>query len=70
MSERNIDHEAVMTCLAHGKAYEPYVEHGELRANVVHRGCAVRVVIGNIGHAEGDWKKLMKIAVVTVTETA
>ena len=68
MEERGIDHEDVMLCLKRGKAYGPEFVKGEWRANVVHRGCAVRVVIGDIEHAAADWSLLKSFLVVTVIE--
>jgi hypothetical protein len=68
MEERDIDHEDVMTCLSKGKAYEPVYTNGELRAEVVHRGCSVRVVIAGIEHASEDWAALTGCLVVTVIE--
>ena len=59
-----------MTCLRRGKVFGPEFVNGELRANVIHRGCAVRVVIGDLDHAEADWSTLEDFAVVTVIEAS
>lgn len=70
MEQRDIDLLDVITCLTKGKAYGPVFEKGELRSNVVHRGCSVRVVIGDIEHAEDDWSQLLRYLVVTVIEAS
>ena len=68
MDEREFDHADVFVCLAKGMAYGPEVQNNELRANVVHRGKRIRVVVGGLDDVNGDWSQLTRITVVTVIE--
>lgn len=67
--EREVDHADVWVCLKRGNVYGPEVKNGQLRANVVHRGLHVRVAIGGLDHAQGDWARLQTIVVCTVIRT-
>lgn len=63
---KEIDHGDVWICLRRGKVFGPEHEKGELRANVVHQGVHVRVAIGGLDHAAGDWNSLRSFVVCTV----
>ncbi|MFN4351732.1 MAG: DUF4258 domain-containing protein [Hylemonella sp.] len=69
MELREFDHEQVFTCLRNGKAYGPEIEKGQLRANVIHRGHHIRVVVGGLDDVGEDWTQLQRIRVITVIET-
>jgi hypothetical protein len=66
MDVRGFDHNDVMQCLRKGTAYGPEFQSGELRANVVHRGLKIRVVVGSIEQARSDWSQLRAVSVITV----
>ena len=68
MDEREFDHADVFTCLKKGMAYGPEIQQNQLRANVVHRGRQIRVVVGGLDDVGEDWSLLQKITVVTVIE--
>lgn len=69
MEERALDQADVMTCLRKGTTYGPELRDGDVRANVVHRGLKIRVVVGGLKAANGDWSKLTFLRVVSVMET-
>jgi hypothetical protein len=58
MDDRGIDHAEVMTCLCKGTAYALEHVNGELRANVLHRGIKVRVVVAPKGEESGKYTRL------------
>ncbi len=64
--EREIDHKDVWTCLKKGSTYGPEHINGELRANVVHLGVHVRVVINGLDTVNENWGELDSIGVVSV----
>jgi hypothetical protein len=66
MGNDNFDQEDVLACLRKGKAHGPEDRGGELRANVVHRGLYIRVVIGGLGPQDARWRHLQTVTVVTV----
>lgn len=66
MDERGFDHSNVLACLRRGKAHGPEVRDGQLRANVVHRGMHIRVVIGGLDSCSQNWTMLDSITVITV----
>lgn len=66
MEDDGFDQADVLVCLRRGKAYGPETQNGRLRANVLHRGLHVRVVVGGLDAARGRWSDLMSITVVTV----
>ena len=68
MANDGFDHQDVFECLRNGKAHGPETVGGELRANVIHRGLHIRVVVGSIQQAEHDWGTLTSQRVVTVME--
>jgi hypothetical protein len=61
MDARGIDHDDVLTCLKRGKAHGPEHVQGELRANVIHRGMHVRVVVAGLSEVNGDWSELERV---------
>jgi hypothetical protein len=69
MDDDGFDHDQVMTCLKHGTVYGPEIQNNQLRANVIHRGLHIRVVIGGLDTALGDWGKVQKLKVITVMNT-
>ena len=70
MEERGFDHAEVLECLRRGSAYGPELENGEVRANVVHRGIRLRVVVAGLDAVDGDWSALTSLKVHTVMEVA
>ena len=68
MEERGFDHADVFSCLAKGMAYGPEIQSNALRANVVHRGKHIRVVVGGLDDVNESWDRLTHIVVVTVIE--
>ncbi len=66
MDDDGFDREDVMLCLCRGKAYGPEIQKGELRANVIHRGLEIRVVVRGLDKARGEWSALACLTVVTV----
>jgi len=68
MEKRNFDHAEVLACLTKGTAYGPEPLGNDTRANVVHRGLQIRVVVGGLGHDQAAWPTLESITVVTVME--
>ena len=66
MEDDGFDHGDVFGCLRKGDAYGPEVQNGRLRANVLHRGLHIRVVVGGLDQVNGDWSLLKSITVVTV----
>ena len=68
MDDDGFDHSDVLMCLRKGKAFGPEIQNGELRANVIHRGYRIRVVVGGLNDVNGDWALLQELVVVTVME--
>ena len=66
MDNDGFDHDEVLVCLRKGKAHGPELQSGQLRANVVHRGLHIRVVVGGLDAVHGDWGQLQSVKVVTV----
>src|SRR5665647_519494 len=66
MDNDGFDHTEVLTCLRKGQAYGPEYRGRKLRANVVHRGIHIRVVIEGLDEVNEDWSMLQRITVVTV----
>lgn len=66
MDNDGFDHSEVLTCLRRGQAYGPEHQGRKLRANVVHRGIHIRVVVGGLDEVNEDWSMLQRITVVTV----
>ncbi len=66
MEERGFDHSDVMLCLRRGKAHGPEIIENELRANVVHLGIHIRVVVRGLDDVDADWTLLEGVSVVTV----
>lgn len=60
------DHADVLRCLQKGNAFGPEMQNNQLRANVLHRGLRIRVVIAGLDGIQEDWNKLEKIKVITV----
>lgn len=48
MEDDGFDHNDVLTCLRKGTAYGPELQNAQLRANIVHRGLHIRVVVGDL----------------------
>jgi hypothetical protein len=55
--------------LQKGNAFGPEMHNNQLRANVLHRGLHIRVVIAGLDGIQVDWIKLEKIKVITVMVT-
>ena len=70
MDNDGFDHSDVLTCLRKGTAYGPEIQKKQLRANVIHRGLHIRVVIGGLDKVNEDWSLLQRIKVITVMEAA
>ena len=68
MDDDGFDHLAVLECLRKGMAYGPEIHNGELRANVVHRGLHIRVVVGGLDGMDEKWTQLQSVRVVSVME--
>lgn len=68
MDDDGFDHKDVMVCLRRGMAFGPEVQNGQVRANVIHRGLHIRVVVGWLDVVNGNWDQLNSITVVTVME--
>ena len=68
MDDDGFDHLAVLECLRKGMAYGPEIHNGELRANVVHRGLHIRVVVGGLDGMDEKWTQLHSVRVVSVME--
>ena len=66
MDNDGFDHDEVLTCLRKGKAFGPENHGRKLRANVVHRGLHIRVVVEGLDEVNEDWSMLQRITVVTV----
>ena len=66
MANDGFDHTQVLMCLRKGRAHGPEHRGGDLRANMLHSGLHVRVVVGGLGGYEEDWTKLASVKVVTV----
>lgn len=66
MTADGFDHDDVLTCLRKGTAHGPEIQHKQLRANVIHRGLHIRVVVGGLDDINQDWSQLQLIRVVTV----
>ncbi len=66
MDSRGFDHTEVMDCLRKGHAYGPEIQNNELRANVIHQGHQIRVVVRGLDDLGEDWSKLESVTVVTV----
>jgi hypothetical protein len=65
MDADDIDHLEVMECLKNGKAYGPEIRNKRVRANVIHRGLEIRVVVGGLDSVNEAWTKLNSLTVVT-----
>lgn len=70
MDDDGFDVAEVPECLRKGVVYGPEVQRNQLRANVVHRGIRIRVVVGGLDKVNGDWSLLERVVVVTVMETS
>lgn len=66
MDDDGFDHEDVLLALRRGEAYGPETQKNQLRANVVHRGLKIRVVVGGIDNVGEDWERLQSVRVITV----
>jgi len=66
MDKDGFDHMDVLRCLQKGVVFGPELQNYRLRANVLHRGIRIRVVIGGLDGIQQDWGKLQKIKVITV----
>lgn len=66
MDTDGFDHADVMTCLRRGMAFGPETQNNQLRANVIHRGIHIRVVVGGLDDVDEDWSQLRSIKVITV----
>ena len=66
MDADGFDHADVFTCLRKGMAFGPEVQNNQLRANVIHRGIHIRVVVGGLDDINEDWSQLQSIKVITV----
>jgi len=66
MDNDGFDHSDVIRCLQKGNAFGPEMHNNQLRANVLHRGLHIRVVIAGLDGMQADWSKLEKIKVITV----
>lgn len=66
MDNDDFDHLDVLACLLRGKAFGPESRDGDLRANVIHRGHEIRVVVGGLADVGGEWSRLTRLRVVTV----
>lgn len=66
MDNDGFDHMDVMDCLKNGAAFGPEVHNGRLRANVIHRGLEIRVVVGGLDKVGEKWSRLKTMIVVTV----
>ena len=66
MDDDGFNHLDVLAGLRRGKAFGPEPRNGDLAANVIHRGHEIRVVVGGLAAAAGDWSRLARIRVVTV----
>jgi hypothetical protein len=66
MEEDGFDHADVLTCLRKGMAFGPERQNNQLRANIVHRGMHIRVVVGGLDGVDQDWSSLQSIKVITV----
>lgn len=66
MDKDGFDQGEVLTCLRKGHAYGPEFLEGQFRANVIHQGLNVRVVVGPVGPEKEDWAKLTSLSVITV----
>jgi hypothetical protein len=69
MDNDGFDHSDVIRCLQKGNAFGPEMHNNQLRANVLHRGLHIRVVIAGLDGIQEDWTKLEKIKVITVMVT-
>ena len=63
MEEDGFDHADVLTCLRKGMAFGPEKQNNQLRANIVHRGIHIRVVVGGLDGVDQDWSALQSIRV-------
>lgn len=70
MDNDGFDHSEVLTCLRKGTAYGPEIQNNQLRANVIHRGHHIRVVISGLDKVNEDWSLLQRIKVITVMRSA
>lgn len=70
MDDDGFDFADVLECLRKGVVYGPEFQKNQLRANVVHRGCHIRVAVGGLDSVGGDWSLLKKVVVVTVMEVS
>lgn len=66
MDDDGFDHLDVLGGLRKGVAYGPEIRDGQFRANVVHRGFHIRVVIGGLDGVNQDWARLQRLRVVSV----
>lgn len=66
MDADGFDHTDVMTCLRKGRAFGPEIQNQKLRANVIHLGIHIRVVVGGLDDVDEDWSQLKSIKVITV----
>lgn len=69
MDNDGFNHGDVLRCLQKGSVFGPEMQNGQLRANVLHRGLHIRVVIAGLDGMQQDWRKLEKIKVITVMVT-
>ena len=66
MDNDGFDHLQVLEGLRKGTAYGPELRRGQLRANVLHRGLHIRVVVGGLDACGENWTLLQSIKVITV----
>ena len=66
MDNDGFDHADVLRCLQKGNVFGPEMQNRQLRANVLHRGLRIRVVIAGLEGAQENWNKLEMIKVITV----
>ena len=69
MDADGFDHADVLRCLLKGNIFGPEMQNNQFRANVLHSGLRIRVVIAGLDGTQEDWNKLKKIKVITVMAT-
>jgi hypothetical protein len=67
MDDDGFDPADVVLCLRKGTAHGPEIQNAQLRANVVHRGLHLRVVVGGSDDIQGDWSSLRMLTVMKAT---
>lgn len=66
MENDGFDHNDVLVCLRKGTAYGPEMQRNQLRANVLHRGIHINVVVAGLDGVNKNWALLERIKVITV----